>query len=89
MSPAARLLSALVVAYQWTLGAVLGGQCRFEPSCSQYARQALARHGALRGSVLAIRRILRCHPWHEGGLDPVPPAPCVPETSLAPGRKTQ
>lgn len=67
------LLSFLIRAYQWTLRPLLGGHCRFEPSCSQYALGALAEHGAIRGSALAAGRILRCNPWMEGGHDPVPP----------------
>lgn len=66
------LLVALVRVYQLTLGAVLGGQCRFYPTCSEYARQALVSHGCLKGGWLALRRILRCHPFHPGGYDPVP-----------------
>ncbi len=60
--------------YQWTLGPVLGGQCRFAPSCSEYAIAALRCHGPLRGTALAAWRVLRCNPWCEGGYDPVPPA---------------
>ena len=60
--------------YQWTLGPALGGQCRFAPSCSEYAIAALRCHGPLRGSALAAWRVLRCNPWCEGGYDPVPPA---------------
>jgi putative membrane protein insertion efficiency factor len=73
MTPAAALLSGAVRAYQLTLRPVIGAQCRFEPSCSHYAIEALAAHGALRGSALTARRVLRCNPWHEGGFDPVPP----------------
>jgi putative membrane protein insertion efficiency factor len=72
MSPAAAVLVGAVRAYQLTIRPVIGAQCRFEPSCSHYAIGALAQHGALRGSVLAARRVLRCNPWHEGGYDPVP-----------------
>ena len=69
----ARLLDALVALYQLALSPWLGGHCRFHPSCSVYAREALAEHGATRGSWLALRRLLRCHPLSRGGLDPVPP----------------
>ncbi len=51
----------------------LGNNCRFYPSCSHYAEEAIATHGVIKGSYLALRRLGRCHPWHEGGLDPVPP----------------
>lgn len=68
----ARALVLLVHAYRLALQPVLGGSCRFTPSCSSYAIEALERHGALRGSHLAIRRILRCHPFHPAGYDPVP-----------------
>jgi putative membrane protein insertion efficiency factor len=71
---AAGTLAAAVRAYQWTIRPIIGAQCRFEPSCSHYAIEALAVHGAVRGSALAARRVLRCNPWHEGGFDPVPPA---------------
>jgi len=58
--------------YQLTLASVLGGQCRFEPSCSHYASEAIERHGVLRGVRLAVWRILRCHPFARAGYDPVP-----------------
>ena len=70
--PLARLLILLVRAWQIALSPLLGPSCRFHPSCSSYTAQAIARHGAARGSWLATRRIARCHPFHEGGLDPVP-----------------
>ena len=82
LGPAAAVLTGAVRVYQWTIRPVIGAQCRFEPSCSHYAIEALARHGAVRGSVLAGRRILRCNPWHEGGYDPVPAA--KPKTSTFP-----
>ena len=63
---------ALIRAYRLLLSPWWGRQCRFTPSCSEYALEAIERHGALRGSGLAIRRISRCHPWHAGGFDPVP-----------------
>lgn len=66
------LLVLLVRAYQWTLRPFIGAQCRFEPSCSHYAIEALRRHGAARGSALAAWRVLRCNPWSPGGHDPVP-----------------
>lgn len=74
MSVASKALRGAVRAYQLTLTPVFGGQCRFYPSCSAYAMEALAVHGAARGSLLATQRILRCHPWNPGGIDPVPPA---------------
>lgn len=70
------LLIALVKLYQLLLSPFLGGQCRFYPSCSNYAIEAIETHGAWRGSLLAARRILRCHPFSVGGADPVPPARC-------------
>lgn len=68
-----RLLIALLRFYKRWLSPLLGPRCRFHPTCSEYAMQAIARFGALRGSWLAVRRILRCHPLHPGGHDPVPP----------------
>jgi putative membrane protein insertion efficiency factor len=69
----ARLLVLPIRAYQLLISPLLGPRCRFYPSCSAYAITALTRHGALRGSYLALRRLGRCHPWNPGGLDPVPP----------------
>ena len=66
------LLIALVRGYQYLFRPLLGANCRFYPSCSDYAREALERHGALAGTWLAIKRIARCHPYHPGGYDPVP-----------------
>ena len=68
------LLIWIVRAYKLVLSPMLGQNCRFYPSCSSYAIDALQTHGALRGSWLAARRLGRCHPWNEGGVDPVPPA---------------
>lgn len=73
MNPGQRILIALIRFYQLALSPFIGNQCRFTPTCSQYARQAVERHGALKGSWMAIRRVGRCHPWHPGGHDPVPP----------------
>jgi putative membrane protein insertion efficiency factor len=69
----AKLLVALIRGYQQTLSPFFGGDCRFVPSCSAYAREAIERHGAWRGSWLALRRLSRCHPLGSSGLDPVPP----------------
>ena len=69
-----RLLILLVKGYRLFLSPALGSSCRFEPTCSAYALQALQTHGAGKGAYLTLRRIGRCHPWCDGGLDPVPPA---------------
>ena len=69
-----RLLVGLVRAYRAVLAPLLSPRCRFVPSCSAYAIDALETHGALRGSWLTVRRLGRCHPFHRGGMDPVPPA---------------
>jgi len=69
------VLIALIRCYQWFVSPLLGNHCRFYPSCSEYAREAIERHGVLRGVWLAIRRVARCHPWHPGGVDPVPEPP--------------
>lgn len=66
------VLIGIVRAYQLFLGPLLPSSCRYYPTCSTYAIEALQKHGALRGSLLAIRRIGRCHPFHAGGYDPVP-----------------
>lgn len=67
-----RLLVLGVRAYQVALGPLLPAACRYYPSCSAYMIEALERHGAMRGGLMGIRRILRCHPFHAGGFDPVP-----------------
>jgi putative membrane protein insertion efficiency factor len=72
VSPGARILIFGIEVYRVTLSPILGGHCRFEPSCSIYAKEALRRHGAGRGSWLTLRRILRCQPFSTPGLDPVP-----------------
>jgi putative membrane protein insertion efficiency factor len=66
------LLLGALRAYRYLLRPMLGANCRFYPSCSDYASEAIARHGAARGAWLAMRRVGRCHPWHPGGYDPVP-----------------
>ena len=68
----ARLLLLAIEAYRALLAPLLGGHCRFWPSCSVYAEEAVRRHGARRGSWLALRRLLRCQPFARGGIDPVP-----------------
>ncbi|MAT92701.1 MAG: membrane protein insertion efficiency factor YidD [Halioglobus sp.] len=69
-----RFLIFLIACYRACLSPFMGNNCRFHPSCSSYAQEAIAEHGAARGTYLALRRVCRCHPWHEGGIDPVPPA---------------
>jgi putative membrane protein insertion efficiency factor len=66
------LLIQSIKAYRYLLSPWLGAHCRFHPTCSCYAITAIERFGAVRGSALALRRLLRCHPWHPGGIDPVP-----------------
>lgn len=66
------LLIALVKGYRWLLSPLIGPTCRFYPSCSAYSLEALQRYGAIRGSWLTLRRLSHCHPWNDGGFDPVP-----------------
>jgi len=68
----ARILIAALVIWHRFVSPALGPACRFEPSCSRYAAEAIRRHGVMRGSILASRRVARCHPFHAGGYDPVP-----------------
>ncbi len=68
-----RLLIFLIACYRTCLSPFLGNNCRFYPSCSSYAQDAIETHGVIKGSGLAFRRLGKCHPWHEGGVDPVPP----------------
>lgn len=79
----ARALMALVKGYQRGISPLLPPSCRFYPSCSQYAVEALREHGAARGGWLALRRLLRCGPWHPGGIDPVPPPKRAAGTSAS------
>lgn len=74
-------LISLVKAYRLLLSPSLGSSCRFEPSCSAYALQALQQKGAVTGSYLTLRRLARCHPWCDGGVDPVPPATVKPDNA--------
>lgn len=66
------VLSRLIRLYQIVVSPLLGAHCRFAPSCSEYARQAVETHGSLRGLMMTLRRLSHCHPWHAGGYDPVP-----------------
>ena len=66
------VLLTLIRVYQYLFRPLLGANCRFAPTCSEYAREAIVKHGAGKGTLLAVRRILRCHPYHCGGYDPVP-----------------
>lgn len=70
-----RLLLALIRGYQFLLSPWVGNQCRFYPTCSEYAKQAIIHHGSAKGSFLAVKRVCKCHPWHPGGFDPVPGVP--------------
>lgn len=63
----------LISIYRYGVSPFLGNNCRFYPSCSHYAQEAIDNHGVIKGCYLAARRLAKCHPWHEGGLDPVPP----------------
>lgn len=79
------VLTLPIRAYQLVVSPLLGPRCRFYPSCSSYAIEAIRTHGPLRGTWLAGRRLLRCHPWNPGGLDPVPPTPSNVATLPSPG----
>ncbi|MFZ5512361.1 MAG: membrane protein insertion efficiency factor YidD [Pseudomonadota bacterium] len=67
-----RILITALRAYQYAISPLLGRNCRFFPSCSEYAVEAVAKHGGGKGAWLAVKRVCRCHPWHPGGFDPVP-----------------
>jgi putative membrane protein insertion efficiency factor len=66
------LLIFIITLYQKLISPLLGPSCRYTPTCSQYAKEALSKHGLLKGVILSVRRVLRCHPFHSGGYDPVP-----------------
>ena len=67
-----KILVSLIRGYRYAISPLIGANCRFHPTCSSYAIQAIERFGVIKGCWLTIRRILRCHPWHSGGYDPVP-----------------
>ena len=67
-----RVLVALIRAYQYALSPFLGRSCRYYPTCSEYAVEAVEKYGAIKGGWLGVKRLGRCHPWHPGGYDPVP-----------------
>jgi uncharacterized protein len=79
------LLLGMIRVYQWTISPLIGPVCRFYPSCSRYGYEAIARHGAIYGSYLTARRLLRCHPWNPGGVDLVPEKGDRPWWSPRPG----
>jgi putative membrane protein insertion efficiency factor len=87
-SAAARMLTAPIIVYRRFISPMLLPHCRFSPSCSAYALEAIGAHGALRGGWLAVRRLGRCHPFHAGGLDPVP-APLLPGSRRALSTRSQ
>lgn len=76
MNPAATTLALAIKAYRYALSPLLGQACRFTPSCSVYALEAIQRHGAARGAWLSARRLVHCHPWGGSGYDPVPDCAC-------------
>lgn len=89
MNPVSRVVRwpalALIRAYQLVVSPWTGASCRFSPSCSAYAYEAIATHGLIRGTLLAVRRLGRCHPWNPGGIDPVPPGRTAASRSAARG----
>lgn len=70
-----KLVISIIKLYQYLISPWLASHCRFYPSCSQYSKEAIEKHGLGKGMRLAVLRLLRCHPWHPGGVDPVPDAP--------------
>ncbi len=72
-----RLVILIISLYRYAISPLLGPRCRFYPSCSEYAQTAVGRFGVLQGGWLAMKRVGRCHPWHEGGIDPVPDQLCT------------
>ena len=94
--PVGRLVLAMIGLYRGSISPLLAPSCRYAPSCSEYAAEAITRFGLVRGGWLAVRRLLRCHPWHHAGFDPVPTAvrvrtepagPCTGHNRLFEGRR--
>jgi putative membrane protein insertion efficiency factor len=83
------LLIGLLKVYRFAISPLYGPVCRYHPTCSAYALEAVTEHGSLRGSWLAVRRVLRCHPWAAGGYDPVPPREPAPTPSPEPDADRQ
>jgi putative membrane protein insertion efficiency factor len=67
-----RFIVLLIRGYQYLISPLMGQNCRYSPTCSEYARQAVVKYGVFKGLWLGMKRVLRCHPWHEGGYDPLP-----------------
>jgi hypothetical protein len=80
------ILLAIIKFYQLAISPFIAPSCRYTPTCSCYAIESVQRHGALRGSWLSLKRILRCHPWHEGGYDPVPEPRACKHQHTTPGQ---
>ncbi len=75
------LLIKLIHIYRYLLSPWVGNQCRFHPTCSNYAEQAIKEHGSIKGGYLMLRRLIKCHPWHEGGIDNVPSLKSTSDTT--------
>jgi putative membrane protein insertion efficiency factor len=81
-----RIVLTSISIYQYCLSTLTGSRCRFYPSCSQYTKEAIEAHGLGKGLLLGSRRITRCHPWHEGGYDPVPETTVTADSPKTPSR---
>ena len=83
MTGAQRVAALVVRGYQLLLGPIAGGACRFHPTCSAYALEAIETHGVARGLVLSVKRVMRCHPFGAAGVDPVPPRPADSDSRVS------